>query len=267
MSALGAAGWTLGATVLFLWLFGITVSLRPAAAKDIVNAFGCQALAYLVILFLILRFHAAEVSIRALIGLRRTALAAYPAALVLGAAISLPTNLIYAKTLERWPRADDGGGIAQAFAEGTLTQRVVMGLVLVLLGPLIEEVFFRGALFRPLRVRHGALAAGALSGVYFGLAHVEWQLQIPIALVGLSLAAVRHVTGALGPAVALHLAFNGVGLAQMALAPRLDVLDAPPAPLWMGATLVAVGALVVVVRVLGRSAACREARQRDLEEV
>src|SRR5690606_15395679 len=48
MSALGAAAWTLAATVLFLWLVGLTLTLRPGAEKDIVNAFGCQALAYLV---------------------------------------------------------------------------------------------------------------------------------------------------------------------------------------------------------------------------
>lgn len=267
MSALGAAGWTLAATVLFLWLIGLTLTLRPGAEKDIVNAFGCQALAYLVVLFFILRVHAPEVSIRALIGLRRTTFAAYPLATLLGVAIGLPANFLYAKTVERWPRPDSDSGIAQAFAEAEPAKKIVIGLVLVALGPLLEEVFFRGALLRPLRTRHGVVAACALSGVYFGLAHAEWQSQLPIALVGVGLAAVRQWSGALGPAIAMHCAFNGVGLLQLILAPRLDVLDAPPVPLVAGGTLAAALLLFAVHRVTRSAPAAQGARQRDVEEV
>lgn len=268
MSALGAAGWTLAATVLFLWLIGLTLTLRPGAEKDIVNAFGCQALAYLVVLFFILRVHAPEVGIRALIGLRRTTIAAYPLAAVLGVAIGLPANFLYARTIERWPRAvEEGAGIAGTFAEADSGKRVVIGLVLVAVGPLLEEVFFRGALLRPLRARHGAFAAIALSGVYFGLAHAEWQSQLPIAVVGIALAAVRQWSGALGPAIAMHCAFNGVGLVQLLVAPRLDLLDAPPVPLVAGGVVASAALLLAIRHVTAGSTAAQGARQRDLEEV
>jgi len=267
MSALAAAGWTLAATVLFLWFAGITLSLRPGAEKDLINAFGCQAVAYLVVLFCILRVHAAEVSIRALIGLRRTALAAYPLAIAAGIAIGLPANSLYARTIQRFPLPENDGGIGEVFTAAGAGQRAVIGLVLVALGPLLEEIFFRGALFRPLRLRHGVVAACALSGVYFGLAHAEWQSQIPIALVGVALAVTRQWTGALGPSIAMHCAFNAVGFAQLLLAPRLDMLDAPPAALVAAGTVVA-AALLFGLRHLGRtSMACQNARQRDLEEV
>lgn len=267
MSALGAAGWTLAATVLFLWLVGLTLTLRPGAEKDIVNAFGCQALAYLVVLFFILRVHAPEVSIRALIGLRRTSLATYPLATLLGIAIGLPANFLYARTIARWPRPEGDGGIAQAFGESEPAKKIVIGLVVVALGPFLEEVFFRGALLRPLRARHGAIAACALSGVYFGLAHAEWQSQIPIALVGVTLAAVRHWSGALGPAIAMHCAFNAVGLVQLLVAPRLDLLDAPPIPLVAGGTVAAAALLFAIHHVTRAAPAAQGARQRDLEEV
>jgi membrane protease YdiL (CAAX protease family) len=267
MSALGAAGWTLAATVLFLWLIGLTLTLRPGAERDVVNAFGCQALAYLIVLFLILRVHAPEVSIRALVGLRRTSLAAYPLAALLGVAIGLPANFLYAKTIERWPRAIEDGGIAATFADADPAKRAVIGLVVVALGPLLEELFFRGALLRPLRARHGVAAAVALSGVYFGLAHAEWQSQLPIALVGVAMAVVRQWSGALGPAIAMHCAFNAVGLVQLLVAPRLDLLDAPPIPLVAGGLAVSAALLFGIRQATARSPAAQAARQRDLEEV
>jgi len=268
MSAFGAAGWTLAATVLFLWLVALTFKLRPSAQSDVVNAFACQAVAYLVVLFFILRVHAPEVSIRALVGLRRTHAGLYPLAIALGVTIGLPANLLYEKIITRFPRPDDGGGIVQAFQEAGNGKRIALGVVLVVLGPLLEEIFFRGALFRPLRTRHGAKVACVLAGLYFGLAHTaEWQSQIPIAMVGVAVCGVRQWSGALGPAFGMHAAFNAVGLAQLALAPRLDFLDKPK-PAWViVATAVSAVCLVAISRLGMHSSAGQIARQRDVEEV
>ncbi len=267
MSAFGAAGWTLAATVLFLWLVALTFKLRPSAAGDVVNAFGCQAVAYLVVLFFILRVHAPEVSIRALIGMRRTHAGIYPAAAALGITIGLPANFLYEKIIARFPRPDDSGGIVQAFQEASSGKRIALGVVIVVLGPLLEEVFFRGALYRPLRTRHGAKIACVLAGLYFGLAHTaEWQSQIPIALVGVAVCGVRQWSGALGPAFAMHAGFNAVGLTQLALAPRLDFLDAPK-PAWVVVATALSAACLLIIHRLGDSSAGQVARQRDVEEV
>jgi len=267
MSAFGAAGWTLAASVLLVALFALTLKLRPSAEGDIVNAFGCQAIAYLAVLFVILRIHAPEASIRALVGLRRTHVGIYPLAIGLGAAIGLPANFAYAVLIERFPTPDHGG-IAEAFQKAAMGQRVAIGLIVVVLGPLLEELFFRGAIYRPLRMRHGARNACLLVGLYFGLAHTaEWQSQIPIALVGVAVAGVRQWSGALGPAFAMHAAFNSVGLAQLALAPRLDFLDGPK-PAWIVvAAAVSALCLVAIARIGVRSSTGQMARQRDLEDV
>jgi membrane protease YdiL (CAAX protease family) len=143
----------------------------------------------------------------------------------------------------------------------------VIALVVVILGPLIEEIFFRGALLRPLRGRHGVVSACILTGVFFGLAHLPWQSQIPIALVGVTLAAVRQWSGALGPSIALHATFNAVGIAQLLVAPKLDFLDRPPAALVVGGTAVAAVLLVATFRLAQASMPAQLARQRDLEEV
>lgn len=268
MSAFGAAGWTLAATVLFLSIVALTFKIRPGAEKDVVNAFACQAVAYLIVLFFILRVHAPEVSIRALIGLRRTSVAVYPLAVALGVAIGLPANFLYEQIVQRFPRPDESKGIVEAFQEAGLGTRIALGLVLVVFGPFLEEIFFRGALYRPLRTRHGAVIACAVVGLYFGLAHTaEWQSQIPIALVGVAVCSVRQWSGALGPAFAMHAAFNAVGLAQLALAPRLDFLDTPrPAWIVVGAAVSAV-CLLGIARLSTSTSAGRVARQRDLEEV
>lgn len=267
MSALAAAGWTLAATVLFLWLVGLTLSLRAGAEQDIVNAFACQALSYLIVLFFILRVHAPEVSIRALLGLRRTAFAFYPLGVVLGAAVGLPANFLYAQTVAHFPRPAEEASLVESFLQAGCGKRAGIALIIILLGPILEEVFYRGALFRPLRGRHGVASTCVLTGMLFGLAHMPWQSQIPIAMVGVTLAVVRHWSGALGPAIAMHAAFNAVGVAQLYLAPRLDFLDAPA---WW---LVAIGTAVTGVVLFAAHATARTsqvaqiARQRDVEEV
>ncbi len=267
MSALGAAGWTLAATVLFLWLVGLTLSLRPGAEQNIVNAFGCQALAYLIVLFFILRVHAPEVSIRALLGLRRTAFAFYPLGVALGVSVGLPANFLYAQTVARFPRPAEEVGLVQSFLEAGGAKRAGIALIIIALGPFLEEVFYRGALFRPLRGRHGVVATCVLTGMFFGLAHMPWQSQIPIAFVGVTLALVRHWSGALGPAIAMHAAFNAVGVAQLYLSPRLDFLDAPA--WWLVAVGTAVsGAVLFAAQSTARASQVAQiARQRDVEEV
>jgi membrane protease YdiL (CAAX protease family) len=268
MSAFGAGVATFGATALFLFLVITTYKLRPSAEADVINAFACQAVAYLVALFAILRIYASEVSIRALIGLRRTHAGIYPLAIALGVAVGLPANFLYERIIAKFPRAPDEGGIEKVFHDASSGKRVALGLVIVVLGPLLEEVFFRGALFRPLRARHGVKLACLTAGVYFGLAHTaEWQSQLPIAMVGVALCFVRQWGGALGPAFAMHAAFNAVGLAQLALAPRLDFLDAPK-PAWIVVgTAVSAVCLVAIARIGKYSGAGQIARQRDLEEV
>ena len=84
-----------------------------------------------------------------------------------------------------------------------------------LLAPLIEECFYRGfvarsivRLFPALRNWPTIMIGAVLSGIWFGLIHLQ-PLQLPaLIVVGVACAVVALRTGRLGPAIFLHMGFN-----------------------------------------------------------
>src|SRR5262249_13085635 len=95
MNALAATGWALGAMVFFYALALALVHLRPGSENDVVSGVGCQAIAYLAVLFLILRIHAPDAGIRHYVGARPTHWAFYLLAVLLGVALEAPANALY----------------------------------------------------------------------------------------------------------------------------------------------------------------------------
>ena len=83
-------------------------------------------------------------------------------------------------------------------------------LMVVLIGPIVEEAFFRGFLYNALKTRWGKKWAMVLSGVFFALLHANWVGFLPIALLGVTLAYVYEVSGTLVASIALHSIHNGL---------------------------------------------------------
>lgn len=211
MSILAAAGYSLGTTLLFFWLLSVTIALRPGAANDLVNSFGCQVVAYLGGLFLILRIHAPDGSIREILGFRGTHPAFYPLGALLGAALIVPVNTLYDFLEHTFPTAaGHEDRLVEILLGASVPKRIAIGAIVVLLGPLLEEVFFRGALLSPLRRGHTLLASIAATAALFALAHDQWQMYLPIAVVGLALGILRVASGSIVPSVLLHATFNAV---------------------------------------------------------
>ncbi len=88
---------------------------------------------------------------------------------------------------------------------------VTLLVVVVLLGaPLVEELFFRGLVFKTLEsdTRLGPSVVTAVSAVIFGLAHLQ-ILQFPaLVAFGVVAALLVHRYGRLGPAIWAHVGFN-----------------------------------------------------------
>lgn len=88
----------------------------------------------------------------------------------------------------------------------------IAGLVLaaVLIAPVVEEIFFRGMIFRSLRNGVGVAAAAVISGLFFGMLHwdfatVERLLQvIPLVAFGIALALLYAWSGSLWGPIVLH---------------------------------------------------------------
>ncbi len=84
----------------------------------------------------------------------------------------------------------------------------------VTLGPLMEELFFRGFLYPVLVRRTGIAPAILLTSVMFGLLHsmqlgYAWGGVLVIVIVGLVLTSVRAVTGSVGASLLVHIGYNG----------------------------------------------------------
>ena len=92
---------------------------------------------------------------------------------------------------------------------------VLMFILVVVMAPLVEEIFYRGLLMGALRRRMPDNAAIAFSGLLFAAAHFQ-PLQFPgLFVFGLILGYLRVKYDRLGPSWAAHLAFNGVTFAVL----------------------------------------------------
>ena len=85
-------------------------------------------------------------------------------------------------------------------------------VVLVLVGPFVEEATFRGLGFS-LIVPYGQLLAIVGTGVLFGLAHGLIEALPVLVALGIGLAWIRAKTDSLYPGFLLHALFNGLALA------------------------------------------------------
>jgi len=79
-------------------------------------------------------------------------------------------------------------------------------LVMVILYPLVEELYYRGILYAALSVRLGAVAAVSMTTLFFVLAHPGQRLEVlPVAvLLGLA----RFKTRSVACCLAMHVSYN-----------------------------------------------------------
>ena len=101
-------------------------------------------------------------------------------------------------------------------AERGLGYLVTAGLIVIVLAPVTEELFFRGFMFRSLRNRLPFAAAAAVVGAIFGAIHYSGPETLPLipllALLGVLFCFLYERTGSLYPAIALHAINNSVAL-------------------------------------------------------
>ena len=89
---------------------------------------------------------------------------------------------------------------------------IVLTGVAAVLTPVVEEVFFRGLLYRSFRNRFSVLWASLANGVMFALVHGEYALAVlpELAAAGVLLCLLYEYTGSLWPGITISL-FLDVG--------------------------------------------------------
>jgi len=94
---------------------------------------------------------------------------------------------------------------------GSFEIRLALFLAAVVGAPLLEEIFFRGALYGALRRRFGVAAAIIASSAFFAILHPQLPLGfLPIALLGAAFCALYEWRQSLIPGMVAHAVNNGL---------------------------------------------------------
>ncbi|MBI5536189.1 MAG: CPBP family intramembrane metalloprotease [Deltaproteobacteria bacterium] len=258
--------WSLLASAGWIAVASLTMLLRPSAATDLVNIQACMALAYLLAIFLMARVHAFQHTLADFLGIRHTHPLLYGLAACIGVSLTIPAEIIRRAIERRWhtPPEEVLDQIS-AFRMDTPIRHVLIPLVVIAVGPLIEELFFRGALQRGLRRVYPDATVVPLVAVLFAAAHQDARAMLPLFIVGLMLCTLRSGSGSLLPPLIAHMCFNAVGIFEMLRGQGSAETETTPLPLsWsvagIAATAVFTAAFVLVAR---RSSRAQSARQED----
>jgi membrane protease YdiL (CAAX protease family) len=111
--------------------------------------------------------------------------------------------------------------------ESSMYTRVATAFVAVATAPLVEEIVYRGLLYRTLEKAAGMGVAIALVSLLFAGVHVfqyrnNIAVIIVITLLSITLTVSRAVTGKLLPAFIIHLVFNGIQSVLIVLGGFID---------------------------------------------
>jgi uncharacterized protein len=88
---------------------------------------------------------------------------------------------------------------------------IALAVSFAVIGPIAEELSFRGLWWGAVRKRGASpLLATIISGIVFGIGHLEPTRAILLVLIGLLLGALRWQTGRLGAGIVAHMLINGL---------------------------------------------------------
>ena len=109
-----------------------------------------------------------------------------------------------------------GGG--DPFAIGLLV------IAAVILAPIVEELIFRGCLYRFLKSQTTVFPAQIASGILFSMIHWNLLSFLPLVLVGIFLARIYEKTGSILVAIWFHAFFNAFSLSMLFITNLSDVI-------------------------------------------
>lgn len=267
MSLKAALAWSLAAFVGLSAVLIVSVQLRPAALTDLVHLGGVEAAVFVALCAALLRVHAPDVPLREGLALRPTSAGLLAVCFTTGLCLRVPADFLR-NLMEALAPTPETELIAQSqlLKHETLAQVVILISVVAIVVPLVEELYYRGALFSSLVRGQGALTTVVFTSIAFVLNHGLWRDFPALLLVALILGYVRVASGSLLPAVALHSAFNlsAIWALLEGLADATETLAVPPL-VTLTAWSVVIVLLLTVHRISIRSELAMRAREEDLQ--
>lgn len=216
MSFLAAAGWTLLVRFVFEASVLATEQVRPGAITDLVSVAACNLLAYGVAIFLILRVHEPDASVRQTLGVRSPSVVMVALATIAGASLAAPAELVSKLFASRFPYTPEQvEQLERLYDAPTLSKKIVLVAVLVVVIPLWDELFFRGALFTQLkrgrRLEYVLLATAAFDTLM--QTGGSSRAVVSMLVVSVALGWIRSLSGSVVPSLLARVAYFGASVA------------------------------------------------------
>jgi len=202
--------------VAFALLIGVQ-ALFGGAARQPVGA-GLSLLAYDAAFALLLVFLALRRGLDIATAFRLDAVPEWRSALLVPAlAVGTWAFSVAYRPIALWlgfqPPTLEGPGLATLFGPGPLAAAATV-VVMVLIGPIVEEAALRGVVLGALSERFGAWPAIVVSALAFSLLHATAWSLLPLTVLGVSLGWLAQRSRSLLPAIAVHVAYNALFVAS-----------------------------------------------------
>ena len=91
----------------------------------------------------------------------------------------------------------------------------VLFFMAVIIGPLAEEIIFRGFIYSGLRRKSGFLTASIISACIFSIFHMHPGLFIPLAFMGFIFARIYEKSNSILPCVIVHMLWNFISFSSL----------------------------------------------------
>lgn len=145
--------------------------------------------------------------------LRGTYWQAFAAALVIGLTVGMLPGWIAEQIRSLSP--DTQGAVEMindTLTKGPLLSRLVAIFAVVIVGPLVEELVFRGFMWDALRRMGSPRLAMVGSSLLFALYHMDPAQSSALLITAFTLGWVRWMSGSIWPGVLVHVLNNGLGV-------------------------------------------------------
>ena len=257
-----AVSWSLGVMLAFVIAVQNVALFVPSLAHDLVLGVGIQVAVYLSACALFSARRPGR-SFEDLFALRRAPVLLLVTALALGLALRAPIDFLQGAMEKVAPMPKEAHDhLAALLVPRNRVHAVALATVVGVLGPVVEELLYRGALFTGLRSAAGVVSASVTTSLLFTLVHAEPRFWPPLFLLACCLAALRAASGSLWPGVLLHGAFNGTAVVMAFSAGKADALLQRPAIL-VSSTVVSVLLFGVFFKLARGNSIAERARSLD----
>lgn len=210
LSVVGAFGWTMVVVLFTSLAVSISAAIRPGMTTELVNRQICFSLAFALTTLLVARMHLPTRDTFDALGARAVPWWVLGAGAVVGLLLQIPAQWADGQMLKWWPLSpEEQTRYELMFTFRSAGHKLAFAAAAALVGPISEEMFCRGALFRALRRSYGPALTVVISTGSFALLHFpDPRYTFNAALCGVVLGLLRLWSGTVWASLAAHVAYN-----------------------------------------------------------